>query len=305
MNRPTKYLKREFLGDQKLTILSVTKRCNLCCKYCRTEDTWYDALGQKSKVVDLPKAKWSQILDICRNTGEVLITGGEPAEYPLLKEFLYFLSENRIRFSLHTNGVSKKWTDILIFFKNNNLHPDIHLSTELFADLQKEMRRGSELPLQFINDVKKLHMLVELKVTLHQRLLPYVDQLKDNLYSWIERGVDSIFFQPIAPVGDNFPVGLELNKSFIHFLMKLKELKIKDPVLNKVIRKSELGFDIIVSLIERTDLYKTTADKCKVYDQIIFLNPNLKALNCKTLWDRKEGASCAEFFDFICCGFQP
>lgn len=305
MNQLTRYLKRGFIGEQKLAILSVTKRCNLRCKYCRTQDAWYDVLGQKSEVVDLPKEKWKKVVGICRSAGEILITGGEPAEYPLLKEFLYFLTENRIRFSLHTNGVSEKWTDILIFFKNNNLHPDIHLSTELFADLQKEMREGSELPLQFIVDVKKLGMLLELKITLHQRLLPYIHQLKKNLYAWIEKGVDSIFFQPIAPVGNYFPAGLELNQSFIPFLIKLKELKTKDPVLSKVIRKSEIGFDTIISLIEETNFYRTVAEKCKVCDQIFFLNPNLQVLNCKALWDRKKYVPCTEFFDFICCGFQP
>ncbi|MFH1780481.1 MAG: radical SAM protein [Candidatus Nealsonbacteria bacterium] len=293
------------MGDQKLAILSVTKRCNLCCAYCRTEDMWYDVLGQKSKVVDLPKEKWIRALDHCREVGEVLITGGEPVEYPLFKEFLRFLAENKIRFSLHTNGVSKKWSDVLVYFQNNNLHPDIHLSTELFADMQKEIRGGSKLPLQFIADVKKLNMAVELKITLHQQLLSHIDQLKENLYSWVEKGVDSIFFQPIAPVGKHFPRGLGLDKSFIPFLVKLKGLKAKDPVLSRIIRKSEMGFDTIISLIEGNNFYKTIAEKCRVYDQIIFLNPDLQILNCKTLWDRKKGTSCADFFDFICCGFQP
>ena len=306
MNQSNKYLKREFLEDQRLIILSVTKRCNLHCQYCRTKDVWYDALGQKSEVVDLPKKKWRQVLDIYQNAsaGEVLITGDEPTEYPLLKEFLYFLSENKIRFSLHTNGISKKWFDILNFFRNNNFHPDIHLSTELFEDLQKEMR-GCELPLQFITNVKKLGMLLELKINLHQQLLPYFDQLKENLYSWREKGVDSIFFQPIVPLGDNFPAGLELNKSFIPFLIKLKELKSKDPFLNKIIRKSEIGFDVIISLIKGTNLYKEVAKKCNVDNKIIFLNPDFQKFNCKTLWGRKKNTSCSEFFDFICCGFQP
>lgn len=301
----SKYLKRDFLKEQKLIILSVTKRCNLCCKYCRTDDVWYDTLGQKSVVLDLPKEKWANLLDIYRNAnaGEILITGGEPAEYPLLKELIYFLNENKIRFSIHTNGISKKWPDILDFLKNNNLRPDIHLSTELFKELQKEMR-GCELPLQFIASVKELDMLLELKINLHQLLLPYLDRLKANLYSWIEKRVDSIFFQPIAPLGNHFPAGLELNKSFISFLLKLKQLKSEDPVLNKIIRKSEIGFDTIISLIDGSDLYKKVAKKCDVYKKIFFLDPNLQMLNCKSLWGRKKNASCVDIFDFICCGFQ-
>lgn len=307
MSQTNKYLKREFLEDQRLIILSITKRCNLCCRYCRVSDVWYDTLGQKSEKVDISKSKWREILDIYRNTNasEILITGGEPVEYSLLKEFLYFLSENKVRFSFHTNGISKKWVDILDFFRNNNFHPDIHLSTELFNDLQKELRSGSDLPLQFIADVKKLGLLVELKINLHQKLLSYKDRLKENLYSWIERGVDSMFFQPIAPVGRNFPPGLQIDKFFIPFLLELKKLKLEDPVLSRVIRKSAVRIDVIISLIEGTNLYKEVTEKCNVCSQIIFMDPSLKTLNCKTLWERKKNVPCSKFFDFICCGFQP
>lgn len=268
---------------------------------------WYDALGHKSAMADIPKRKWKQISNICRNAniGEILVTGGEPAEYPLLKEFLYFLSKNKIRFSLHTNGISKKWFDILNFFRDNNFSPDIHLSIELFNDLQKELRGGSDLPLRFITDVKKLGLLLELKINLHQKLFPYKNQLKENLYSWVERGVDSMFFQPIVPVGKNFPHGLEIDKSFFPFLLELKRLKVEDPVLSRVIRKSAIGIDVIISLIEGTNLYKEIAEKCNACNQIIFIDPNLKILNCKTLWEREKNVPCSKFFDFICCGFQP
>ncbi|TFG35287.1 MAG: radical SAM protein [Parcubacteria group bacterium] len=302
----SKYFKRDFLNNQKLIILSVTKRCNLRCRYCRTNDAWYDALGQKSAVLDLSKEKWAKLLDVYRsaNVGEILITGGEPAEYPLIKEFIFFLSENKIRFSIHTNGISKKWSGIFIFLKKNNLQPDIHLSTELFEETQREMR-GCELPIQFITKAKKLGILLELKINLHQLLLPHLDQLRANLYSWRGKGVDSIFFQPIAPLGNDFPTGLELDNSFVSFLLKLKQLKSEDPILKKIIRKSEIGLDTIISFIDGSSLYKKVAKKCNVYNQIIFLDPNLQMLNCKSLWDREKNASCVDIFDFICCGFQP
>jgi len=299
----TKYLKREFIDDKKLIILSVTKRCNLCCIYCRTNGKWYDSLGQGSNMIDLPKEKWPKLLDICKNSAEVLITGGEPTEYPLLKDFLIFLSTNGIRFSIHTNGISKKWDDILTFLKTNNISPDIHLSVELFPKLQKDLR-GCDLPLKFISNAKKLELLLELKINLHQQLSPYKNKLKDNLYSWLERGVDSIFFQPIAPVGENFPRGLKINKSFIPFLEELKRIKLEDPVLKKIIRKSETGLDVIISFIKKTDLYKIGASKCNAYNQIIFIDSDLKIMNCKTLWNRKEDVPCSDLFDFICCGFQ-
>lgn len=304
MTHSTEYLKREFIEKKKLVILSVTKRCNLCCKYCRTKDRWYDALGQKATTVDLHKEDWVKVLDICRNAGEILITGGEPAEYPLITEFMSFLTANQIRYSIHTNGTSKKWSTILAYCRENNLRPDIHLSTELFPALQKEIR-GCKLPLQFIINAKKQKMLVEIKVTLHERLLPYLNRLERNLRSWVGRGIDSMFFQPVALVGNQFPTGLELKKDFIPILLKLKELKAKDRVLGKIIRKSETGFDIIISLLEGTDLYKKEANKCRACNQIIFLNPDLTIMNCKTLWGRARKLPCSEFFDFICCGFQP
>lgn len=297
------YLTRKFITNQKLVILSVTKRCNLRCVYCRTKDKWYDALGQNSLAVDLAENRWKELLNFCREAGEVLITGGEPTEYPLIKEFISFLNNKKIRFSFHTNGVSNKWFDILKYLREYNLKPDIHLSIELFEDLQKELK-GAELPLQFIKEAKNLNLKIELTIVLHQKLLPYLDQLKENLLSWIDNGVDSIFFQPIASVGTHFPLELEISESFIPFLERLKLLKIKNPILSKAIRNSKTFFDIIISLIERTNLYRKVALRCRMYDQIIFLNPDLKLFTCKTLWKRKKGVSCSEFFDFICCGFQ-
>jgi len=153
-------------------------------------------------------------------------------------------------------------------------------------------------------DVKKLGLLLELKINLHQKLLFYKNRLKENLYFWVEKGVDSIFFQPIVPIGRSFPHGLEIDKFFTPFLLELKKLKVEDPVLSKVIRKSAIGIDVIISLIEGTSLYKEVAEKCNVYNQITFIDPDLKILNCRTLWKRKKGIPCSKFFDFICCGFQ-
>jgi hypothetical protein len=39
--------------------------------------------------------------------------------------------------------------------------------------------------------------------------------------------------------------------------------------------------------------------------KIIFLDTDLNIKNCKTVWSRDLNKKCSEFFDFICCWFQP
>jgi MoaA/NifB/PqqE/SkfB family radical SAM enzyme len=76
MNKKIELLKRDFLKDKKLVILSLTKRCNLLCKYCRTSKNWYDTLSQHVNDIDLSKDKWEEIKQFYyeNNIAEILLT---------------------------------------------------------------------------------------------------------------------------------------------------------------------------------------------------------------------------------------
>ena len=301
-----KYLRRDFLDSQRLMILSVTKRCNLRCLYCRPNNSkWYDVLSQNAHHTDFQKENWNKLLDICQkfNIGEITLTGGEPLEYPLLSELLLFLNSHNIRFSVHTNGCSKNWPDLLDFLVRYNITLNVHLSTELFVKLQKDLR-GTFLPINFIHKIVDNNMNVELKITLHKMLIPYLDKIQNNLYFWINTGIKSIRFQPIVPVGSKFPDGLELDCSFIPFLEELKWLKNNDHLLHKMIRNSPRSFEAVISLLNNSELPKGLVENCNIVDKILFINTDFKISNCKTLWGKKNDASCSDVFDMVCCGFQ-
>ena len=61
MNNKLNLLKRDFIKEKKLVILSLTKRCNLLCTYCRSSKSWYDSLSQFVDDVDLSKENWPKI----------------------------------------------------------------------------------------------------------------------------------------------------------------------------------------------------------------------------------------------------
>lgn len=300
------YLRRDFLkNDYKLLILSITKRCNLKCLYCRGANEWYDVLSKNSKRLDFDTNEWDTLVDFCEKNRilEVLLTGGEPTEYPFIEEFLSFLKSNNIRFSIHTNGSSKKWESILQHLIEIDLKPNIAMSVELYDDLQQEVR-GCDIPYDLIDKMIQNKFNIEFKVTLHQKLLKYLDGIEEKLRFWQKRGIKSIRFQPVEPVGNGFEESLILDKQFAFFMELLLKLKATNHDMESFIRNSCESLETIKSLIENGCVDESVPEQCITHKKILFLNTDNKALNCKSLWNRENIPCRSDTFSYVCCGYK-
>lgn len=305
-NNDLNHLKRIFLKEEKIIILSVTKRCNLCCVYCRKDaNSWYDNLSKNSDSLDLPKSKWDELVEVCRknNIADILLTGGEPFEYPLIKEFCLFLKDNNIKFSIHTNGVSPKAEDVLDFLLENKINPNIYISTEVFPEHQK-LLRNSPLAYKIIEKAVSGGLLVELKVVLNSLLLEKEKEILPALKSWVDKGITSIKFQPIVPVTDNAMINkLALDKNFIPLVEMLMNAQLNDETLKKVFRNTMQSHQALINYLSGFTPQGECFYKCEAFNKIIFITPDFNFLNCKSLWNKDENVSCDKLFDLVCCGF--
>lgn len=299
------YLKREFISDRKLIILAVTKKCNLSCEYCRKHPgAMYDVLSKNSCELYLKKDLWHNIIKIAKsnNVAEIMITGGEPFEYPYLLELCTFLIQNNIHVSIHTNGVSSQCERIIEEIASKELDIDFHLSTELFSELQRELR-GCELPINFIKRAISADKSIELKVTITSRMLEYKEILLKKLYEWVDLGIESIRFQPVIKVNDAMRAGIELTEDSIVLIDMIEEFMISDYRLKDVIRNKPASFDATRKVLRNEKIDQDLIDQCCAQNAIIFIQTDEKVGNCKTIWNKKDECNCIDCFDLVCCGF--
>lgn len=303
----TDHIKRLFLKSRKLGIVSVTKRCNLCCVYCREKsDDWYDVLSQKTTNIDLQKDDFESLVKICKNQdfAEILLTGGEPLEYPHFKELVLLLNKNGIIFSIHTNGFSKNWSSILSVFKKHNIKPNIHLSSELFLPLQRDIRKTNQLPIEFVKQANIYGISVELKITVHKKMMAYVKKIERSLINWQRIGIKSVRFQPVVSTNKYFSQDLILDEFTIPLFEKLIDIKNNNKKLGEIMRNSTNSFKTTISYLKKTDYYKKIAKKCDMKNKIVFIDADLKQKNCISLWGKNLRKKCENVFDLVCCGFQ-
>lgn len=300
------YLSQRNHLEKRLMILSINQKCNLKCSYCRGDmDDWYDRLALNSKNKELPRELWEDVIKICEkiNVNEILLTGGEPLLYRQLEEFTLFLKKNSIKFQVHTNGLSQRGVNYLSFLSQANLNPILNVSSELTNGMQKEFRGGS-LPVKFIAKAVAFGLQVDLKVVLHQQLLPLADELYEIIGWWKSIGISSLRFQPVAPIDNLKMENLLLKEDFIPFLDRLSEIIKFDDSLKNFLRHSIESIEGIRSQIIQSDFRVGLANKCTIINKMVFFNTDLEYLNCKTLWSRLEKDKCEDIFDFLCCGFQ-
>lgn len=287
----------------KTLILSITKRCNLCCLYCKpnSKDS-YDKLSFFSDVTDLKKIHFDNILKFCKKNHikEILLTGGEPLEYPYILELLCFLYESNITFSIHTNGVSSRWDEVLTFLKNKKLYPDIFLSIELSRNLQKELR-NTFIPFRLIKKLNKLNSKVELKINLHKKVLKYLPYLEKIFDFWLNKGIYSIRFQPTVPIeSSKIFHSISLDASCIKLFEKL--IYLKKNKYKSFIRNTVANLYLPISIIKKEIIPNKIISQCYANKKIIIMRTDGTLLNCFQLWNKKN---CLDDFNFKCCCFYP
>ena len=194
-----------------------------------------------------------------------MLTGGEPLLYRQLDEFTLFLKKNSIKFQVHTNGLSQRGVNYLSFLSQANLNPILNVSSELTNGMQKEFRGGS-LPVKFIAKAVAFGLQVDLKVVLHQQLLPLADELYEIIGWWKSIGISSLRFQPVAPIDNLKMENLLLKEDFIPFLDRLSEIiKFDDSLKNFL----SLGVGIKYNQVKKGESYTGNYFK---------LNANLKKI---------------------------
>lgn len=304
MNKKIDLLKRDFIKDKKLVILSLTKRCNLLCKYCRSSKSWYDSLSQFVKDIDLSKENWKKLKEFYfdNNIAEILLSWWEPLEYPYIKEFILYLIDNNIAFSIHTNWVSEKLGEIIGLLIEKNEKPNIHMSIELFDDLQKDIR-WTYIPDNILKKLIDNNFNVEFKITLHNKNLNYINLLEKKLLYWSNFWIKSFRFQPVVKTSEDFDNDLVIKKDFINIINKLINIKENNKILWQKIRNSIQSFQNVIDILENK-VNKKMANECFIDKQIIFFDTWLNQKTCKILWNRDKKKQCSDYFDLICCGFQ-
>jgi hypothetical protein len=168
----------------------------------------------------------------------------------------------------------------------------------------QEKIRGGLMPIKFIEEAINLGFKTDIKIVLHQELLPLIDNLSPILHWWKSIGVSSLRFQPVAPIDNLKMENLLLTVEFFPFLDKLIEIMKNDDSLRTFIRHSLESIVGIKSQILQSDFRISLANKCNIINKMVFFNTDLEYLNCKTLWNRLEEDKCDKIFDLLCCGFQ-
>lgn len=298
-------LRREFLNDRRLAILSLLRACDLRCVYCRGDDDgWYDRLAEHAEAKIFPRSDWARFVALTRDrdVAEVLLTGGEPSLYPDLWDLVDYFHDNGLRMSLHTHGRTRRILSLLDHLSARQIPFNFHVSAELFEDDQQSLR-GVESPLPFIRLASRSGFRVELKVVLHQRLRARLEEIAPRLRWWADQGIASIRFQPVVPTGIAAS-GLAMERDFGAVLDVLAAIRTGDPLLGPIIRNTPSSFEATRGVLLQTPDRFDVARRCRIVERIVFVTTDFELLNCQTLWSKPTTSDCTDIFDFVCAGYQ-
>ncbi len=290
---------------EKQILQAVTQKCNLACEYCRRySGNKYDMLSKEGNAIELEQNKWSLVKDIVakNNIKRIMLTGGEPLEYSLLKEYCKYLLSIGVKVIIHTNGLSGKGMGFLDTIHGLNMNIEFHVSSELFLDIQRDLR-GNRLPSEFIARCKLYGYNVRLKVTMTNLLKTKIDELEDCFYWWRKIGVSTIVFQPVVYVNDKTRKDIYLTPEFIKVINKIEELRNTNVELKNMLCNSKESLQALKQILNGEKVSIEIIKKCITYKKMISLDTDLKLGNCKSLWNKGEDIPCQKCFDLVCCGF--
>lgn len=147
--------------------IDITNRCNLRCRYCYHYESAGDAGG------DLPAGEWRRFfeeLNRCAVT-EVTLAGGEPFIREDLKEIIDGIVQNRMRFSILSNGtlITDEIASFLASTKRcNYVQVSIDGSMPMTHDSMRG--RGSFVKaLEGLMTLRRNGVRAAVRVTIHQK----------------------------------------------------------------------------------------------------------------------------------------
>ena len=121
--------------------------CTVGCAWCDTKYSW-----EGPPVRELPAG---EILEYCRERpgAQVIVTGGEPLENPVLEPLLEILKEEGLRVEIETSGYIEPTAGLLALVDQWNVSPKLK-SAGIADDKQPEsldwLRRAKEPYLKFV-----------------------------------------------------------------------------------------------------------------------------------------------------------
>jgi len=146
--------------------LEITSRCNLRCKYC------YFFGNPEVTYKDIPTKEWLQFIDELGNGNvmDVCLAGGEPFIREDLPQLIEGIVENRMRFSILSNGTLID-DDIAEFIAKTKRCDFVQVSIDgSSADVHETGRgKGSfEKAVRGIKILQKHNITVAVRVTIHR-----------------------------------------------------------------------------------------------------------------------------------------
>lgn len=155
--------------------LSLTSNCNLRCRYCS------HFTGPGAVDIDLPKAEWLKFFGELKRCAvlNVTISGGEPFYRQDLKELIEGIVQNRMRFSVLSNGtlITEEMADFLAASKRCET---VQVSIDGSIPTTHDACRGEGNFLKAVRGIKflqKYRVPVSVRVTIHRHNVGELDEI--------------------------------------------------------------------------------------------------------------------------------
>lgn len=146
--------------------IEITSRCNLRCKYC----SHFSSPGDVSE--DLPTEEWLKFFEELKSCAvtDVCLSGGEAFIREDLKEIIQAVVNNRMRFSILSNGTLIS-DEIAAFIASTKRCNDVQVSIDGSIPLTHDSFRGKGSfykAVEGINHLLRNKVPVSVRVTIHR-----------------------------------------------------------------------------------------------------------------------------------------
>jgi SynChlorMet cassette radical SAM/SPASM protein ScmE len=163
----------EVMRTPRTVDIAITGRCNLRCAYC----SHFSAPGDIN--LDLSTGEWLRFFEeLNRNAVmDVILQGGEPFFREDLKQIIEGIVENRMRFSLLSNGTLIT-SDMAAFIAGTNRCDGVQVSIDGSIPITHDAFRGDGVfhkAVQGIDILRSHQVPASVRVTIHKK---NVDQLE-------------------------------------------------------------------------------------------------------------------------------
>lgn len=165
----------EIMSTPRSVELEITSGCNLRCRYC----SHFSSPGDVDK--ELAGKDWLVFFGECRDLGvmNILLSGGEPFLRKDIKEIIAGIIENRMRFSINSNG-SLITQDLARFLASSHRCDSVQLSIDGHCAEIHDSCRGQGSFTQAVTgleNLRKYHVPVSVRVTIHRNNVAFLDDI--------------------------------------------------------------------------------------------------------------------------------